>query len=207
MATDSPELNPLRAMLRVLTPDLRTEYAAALNRVVNATASAAESRVHDLLLVAQLLDEQPQPPESLPYFERREYDAQRIGRDSAAPSSSRLVKQYGSWARVCSAAFGLREDGRNVFGGSTLMPQPGRGQPRKFTPAECVASMRRCATTLGHIPSASEYQEWYLRVKRRARTEGTAIRVASVSVVIRELAPHATRGLRWKAAVDRVFGR
>jgi hypothetical protein len=205
MPTEFPELNPLRAMLRVLSPELRLDYAAALNRLVNAPASAAAGRIDDLLLVAQLLDQQPQPPESMPYIERREYDAQRIGLNSQAPSSSRLVKQYGSWARVCTAAFGLRADGRNVFGGSTLMPRSGRGQPRKFTPDECIASLRNCATILGHIPSASEYQAWYLRAKRRARATGRGVRIASVAVVIRELAPDERRGLRWRTALGTAF--
>jgi hypothetical protein len=208
MPPEAPELAPLRAMLAVLPKELREEFAMTLYRVVNAPPPAGKGRVLELHFLARLLDERPQPPETLPYVERTEYDARRRAEsESAAPSSSRLVKRYGSWQLACYAAFGIRDDGRRAFGEAPWLRRPiGEGKPKKFTTEECIAAVQECAVALGHVPSGKEFQQWQLAMKRSARALGRTARVASLRAVLRELAPARGQGLGWKAVVQTIFG-
>src|SRR4051812_709019 len=106
----NPDLAPLRAMLNRLNPASKQEFTRRLHARVHAPKAAAERRLADLGYLAGLLDERPQPPERLPYIERKIYDQRRPLEAPEAPLTARLTERYGSWERACYAAWGLLDD-------------------------------------------------------------------------------------------------
>jgi hypothetical protein len=178
--------------------------AQTLHQHVNASASAATSRIQELGFLAQLLEGIPQRPDRLPYVERQFYDERRSHESPASPSSASLVRRYGSWARAAHAAFGMLADGRNAMGGFPWpLAVPGKASPPKYTAEECLRSIQECAEAIGHVPSSAEYHRWQLAVKRIARTAGRTARLAPPSVIVRELAPDRNPGGGWSIALKR----
>ena len=201
------DLRPIRAMLALLAEADRETFARALHQHVHAPASAAERRVRELGFLAQLLDEQPQPPERLPFVERKHYDQRRKTEAPDAPTSAWLVERFGSWKRVCWAAWSLLPDGRKPMGG-TPHPRspPRRPRPAEYTVAEAINSVLACAAALGRTPSSRDYHRWSLSQKRRARETGHESRIARMSIVLRLLAPkNPPPRTKWKLARDRAL--
>src|SRR5439155_12421133 len=123
---------------------------------LNAPPSAAERRVKELHFLTRLLEEQPQPLNRLPYVPRKHYDERRATDAPEAPPSARLQERFGSWARACHAAWGLREDGRS-FGEEQPWPRPPRRR-KPFAIEDAKTSVRQCADAIGRIPSAYQYR-------------------------------------------------
>lgn len=65
--TSQPGIAPLLAMIRAISPRDKSEFVRALAARLNAPPTAAERRVRDLTLLANVLDEVPQVPGRLPY--------------------------------------------------------------------------------------------------------------------------------------------
>jgi hypothetical protein len=190
MTRPDNHLAPISAMIEVLDHERRETLAGALHQHVHAPPTAAERRVAFLGLLARLLNEHPQPPERIPYVERQQYDERRAAETSDAPSSERLVERFGSWKRVCWAAWLLQPDGRKATGGTPYSRlYPGRSRPPEYTVEECFASIRACADALGRAPSSADYHRWSLKKKRDARDAGQECRIVRMSIILRLLAP------------------
>lgn len=207
-------LAPIRAMVEVLDPGSREALARALHQHVHAPRSPVERRLAELGPLARLLDEQPQPPERLPYIQRKAYDQRRAQR-GAGPSSEWLTDRYGSWQRACWAAWTLLRDGRKPLGGPPYpRHHPNGKRPVTYTADECIVSVQACAAALGHPPSSSEYHRWSIERKRQAREAGQELRIARMSIVLRALAPEdapprekwLTARTRALAAADEIRG-
>lgn len=199
-----PSLVPLRAMIGCLSPPARKELARVLHAKLNRPVSPAERRVRELGLLARVLDEVPQPPERLPYVERKLYDARREETGRAALSSSTLADRFGSWKQACRAAWGLLRDGRSV-GDRDPWARPPRGAP--YTIEEARATLHECARALGRVPTSHEFHMWVMERRSRARQTGEAARVAHLSSVYRLIAPDRSDRNGWQLIVRRVFGR
>jgi len=191
-------------MIALLPPAAASEVRRALHAKLNAPPAAAELRVRELGFLMRLLEERPQYPERLPSMSRKLYDARRTQNPTAAPPSARLQERYGSWIRACYAAWGLLEDGRS-WGPGEPWSKPTR-HPRNYQLDEAIASVRHCADALGHIPSSSEYHEWILNRRRRARQMGQSTRpFVHYSSVMRLLAPDRFGGNGWRLVISRVL--
>ena len=174
-------------MLDVLEPDGREALARALHAQVHAPATAAERRWAELGLLARLLDEHPQKA-AVPYVKRQVYD--RAAEAAEAPPSERLVERFGSWRRVCWAAWGLLSDGRSAMGGLPYqLNRPDRRGYRPYTVEEALASVCACSEALRRLPSSSAYHKWAREKKQQARASGQESRVVRMSIVLRLLAP------------------
>lgn len=193
-------------MLRRVDPDGRERLARALHQQLNAPTSAAESRVAELGFLARLLEEELQPPDRLPYVDRKVYSERRPREAPAAPSAQWLCERFGSWRRACFAAWGLLEDGRRRSGTYEPRLAPGRGRPARFTAEESVDAVRECANALGYIPSSWDYHRWRLARVRRAKAHGRDLRLPHYNAVIRELAPERSKREGWGIVVEKVFG-
>ncbi len=191
-------------MLAVLDDDARETLARALHQHVHAPPSASERRVAELGFLSRLLNEQPQPPDRLPYIARKLYDERRERDAPDAPLSARLQEKFGSWPRACHGAWGLLEDGRS-WGPGEPWPRPPR-HPKDYTPEEAAASVRRCADVLRRIPSSTDYHKWCLNCRRRARDAGQSTRpYVHYASVLRLLAPDRSGGNGWRLIVQRVL--
>lgn len=193
------------AMTALLPPEAAAELGRALHAKLNAPPTAAERRVKGLGFLARLLAERPQYPEHLPYIPRNLYDLRRTANPSPVPSSARLQEHFGSWARACHAAWGLLEDGRS-WGQGEPWARPPRHR-KNYEAHEAEASVRMCTTALGRIPSSSEYHEWVINRRSRARDRGEStwpfVHHASV---LRLLAPDRVKGNGWRLVISRIFG-
>jgi hypothetical protein len=87
-------LAPLIAMVKLLRPEAIWELAHALHAKQNAPPTPAERRVKMLGLLMRVLEEQPQPPDRLPYVARKRYDAVRATNPSLGPPSAKLQEQF-----------------------------------------------------------------------------------------------------------------
>ena len=205
VAENGAHLAPIRAMLAVLDDDARETLARALHQHVHAPPSAAKRRVAELGFLARLLNEQPQPPDRLPYVSRKLYDQRRESGAPDAPLSARLQERFGSWQRACHAAWGLLSDGRS-WGPGEPWSRPPR-HPKNYTVDEVVASVRACAEAVGHIPSSGEFHWWVINRRARARQRGESTRpFAPYASVMRLVAPDRRGGNGWRLVVKRVFG-
>lgn len=190
-------------MIDKLPAESIEELARSLHARLNPPPSAAERRVRELGFLAQLLDELPQYPGQMPYVARRVYDERRKLNEPSAPPSARLQERFGSWARACNAAWGLRGDGRSI-GDRDAWARPRRGEPYRLDEAE--ASIRLCAAALGHVPSSKEYHQWVIARRARARTTGESVRIAHLSTVYRLIAPDRASRNGWRLVISRIFG-
>jgi hypothetical protein len=191
-------------MVKVLPPAATGELGQALHAKLNAPPTAAERRVNMLRLLAQMLDEQPQHPGNLPYIARQIYDQRRSQNPSLGPTSARLQREFGSWARACYAAWGLLDDGRHWGEGEPWARPPRQG--KGFTATEAITSIRTCAKTLGRVPSSYEYHTWVINRRARARRLGQSTRPFVLhQSVLRLLAPDRRGGNGWRLVVERVF--
>lgn len=204
-APRSDPLTPILAMIERLPAGAIDEVRRALRAKLNTPPTAAERRINELRFLAQLLDEQPQPPGRAPYVARKLYDKRRAAEGSEPPPSGRLQRRFGSWARACQAAWGLLEDGRWI-GDAQPWPRPARRR-KNYSVEEARASVRQCRERVGHIPSSSEYHEWIGTRRARARAEGHDIsQFVLVSTVYRLLAPDRANRNGWRLVTERVFG-
>lgn len=153
--------------------------------------------------MADLLDEHVQPPSRLPYVSRKLYDQRRPTQAPDAPLSARLQEKFGSWPRVCHAAWGLLEDGRSFGLGQRWARVP--PSPKRYDTKEAAASVRACAEAVGRITSSFEYHMWVIARRARARSAGETIRIATIGSVYRRLAPDRANGNGWRLVVARVF--
>lgn len=198
---------PLLAMIGFLTADQRRTLARCLHQQLNAPPGAEERRITELGFLSQLLNGVPQLPEQLPYFPRQEYGERRATEAPDAPAAAALVKKYGSWRRVCWAAWGVLPDGRKAIGSmASVQSFPGKPRPARYSIDECVQSVQACATAIGKIPSAGNYKDWQTSVKRRATDQGQSVRIAGSAAVLDRLAPDRVRGSGWRIVISRVFG-
>lgn len=204
---EPPLPRPMLAMIAYLSAEQRRKLARSLHQQVNAPPEAAARRIRELSFLGQLLNRVSQLPETLPYIARREYSERRMAEAPDAPSAAVLVKRYGSWRRACCAAWGLLPDGRKAMGSmAALQCIPGRPRPRRYSIDECVWSVRACAASIGRIPSSRDYHNWQASVRRRARDQGQAVRIATTTVVLDRPAPNRVRGSGWQIVVSKVFG-
>ena len=202
---DRDPLAPILAMIKRLPEDAIAEVRRSLHAKLNAPPTAAERRVEELSFLRRLLEEQPQAPDRLPYVARKVYDHRRTSEAADAPLSGRLQRKFGSWRRVCHAAWGLREDGRWI-GDAQPWPRPARRR-KNYSVEEARASVRRCRESIGHIPSSSEYHEWVGVRRARARAAGQDVSpYVLVSTVNRLLALDRTNRNGWRLVKERVFG-
>jgi hypothetical protein len=195
-------------MLVALDPPQLELLARKLHEKLHAPMPAAEQRWQELGLLVSVLDELPQPPEVLPYVQRKIYeDRRRLLRGAALPATE-LVRRHGSWKRACYAAWGLLPDGRNAFGGQPWHEsQKGKPVRPPFTEAECVRSLRQCAAAIAHVPTSREYFRWRQAHIRHARARGKHPRLATVRAILRKLAhDRLDRGEGWRFVVETVFG-
>jgi hypothetical protein len=196
-------LAPLLAMLRLLPTEAIEEVGRALHARLNAPPTAAERRVRDLAYLAELLDERPQFPDRPAYIPRKLYDERRAAEKPEAPPSARLQQRFGSWERACKAAWGLKPDGRSIGDG---YPWTSFGGGRMFTEEEARVSVRQFASKFGRAPSSTEYHQWVIACRARARSEGTDIRqFVNINAVYRLLAPDRRKRNGWRLVLARVF--
>jgi len=191
-------------MINKLPAEAVEELGRALHARLNAPPTAAERRVKELLFLTKLLEERPQPLNRLPYVLRKYYDERRTTDAPQAPTSGRLQQRFGSWARACHAAWGLREDGR-WFGDGQPWPRPTR-RPKPFSVEEAKASVRQCADSIGRVPSSYRYHMWVIARRARARAAGESVSLVHVSAVNRLLAPDRENRNGWRLVLQRVFG-
>lgn len=196
-------LAPVRAMIEALPAEAVEEVGRALHARLNAPITAAERRVKELLFLTRLLEEQPQPPDRLPYIPRKLYDQRRVTDAPDAPLSARLHERFGSWIRACHAAWGLRDDGRS-FGEAQPWPRTPRRR-NAYSVDEAKASVRQCADAIGHRPSSYEYHMWVMTRRARARAAGETVVIVHLSTVNRLLAPDRKDRNGWRLVEERVF--
>lgn len=202
VASSSPELLPVVAMLETLDALALAELERALRLRLTPAFTAAQRRVEELGFLARLLDELPAPTRSngIPQLHRAVYESRQPLEAPDAPTAKTLVAHHGSWQRVCRAAFGLLPDGRTRAKVSPWASAT-RGKPRtpKYTREHVRAAIRSCAEALGRLPDASAYQRWSTETKRLARERGAEIpRLPSLRVIYR----HYPKGEnRWRLAI------
>jgi hypothetical protein len=194
-------------MFRRLDPERRERFLRAVHQHLNAPEAASERRWRELGFLATLLDEVPQPPETLPYIERHVYEKRRPTEAPEAPRAAWLCERYGSWKRACYAAWGLLDDGSRRWGSYEPRLPPGHKRVTRYTTDECIRTVEECAKALGSIPSSWDFHRWTLARRRRAKAAGMPIRLAGYNAVLRQLAPERTHRDGWTIVVEKVFGR
>jgi hypothetical protein len=198
----NPVLAPVIAMLETLEPLALAELERALRLRLDPPETAAERRVAELGFLATLLAELPPAVglRALPQLERQVYVHRQPLEAPDAPDARRLVERYGSWLRVCRAAYGLLPDGR-TRGEAAPYSNQSRGRKRvsKYTREEVVEAIRQCANDLGRVPSSNGYQHWGFELKRAARQRGEKLpRIPDIKIVYR-FYPKGDN--RWRLAV------
>lgn len=192
-------------MLRTASEKTRREVHKLLAADLDGPPAAVEIRLATLGFLASLLIGEPERGCEFRDCERDEYD--RLRPDSA-PSSRRLVDIYGSWSRVCRAAYGLRADGTTEGPGK---PWPtgnrGKGERNDYTREEVIAAVKLCAKELrasGLVspPTSWQYDEWVRRHKLAAKTTGKKLRLPYANNVYRRVPKRLPGTTRWQMVLE-----
>jgi hypothetical protein len=176
----SRALEAALAMLNAASAATRREVHTLLSAVFHAPPTAAQLRVAELGFLGSLV---AGPVED--GFEFRECDRTHYDnvRPKSAPSSRRLVDTYGSWSRVCRAAYSLQRVGTSAGPGKPW-PTMNRNEPMgaHYTREEALAAVRLCAKELraaglAGVPTSRQYDEWVRRRKLQAKKRGQKLRL------------------------------
>jgi hypothetical protein len=96
------------------------------------------------------------------------------------PSTSTMVKRFGSWVRACIAA--------NVPYTKDLGGYGQANHRKEFiTRDECLAAIARCRDDLGKLPTAREYSSWLDEGQAGANEKSPRERGPSTSTVRKRL--------------------
>jgi hypothetical protein len=197
----SGRLTPLCAMLDELERSALAELERTLRAELAPCESPAERRWRRLGFLARLLEGKFPTLLGYPDIERKRYDELR---PEEAPRSARLVEEFGSWKKVCKAAYGLQPEGHVIYPGRPwVVTRPGAPKRPAYTWEEVFAAIKQCEKELGRgFPSSSMYQRWAWKKRRIARRAGSSLRIPDFTTVYRILRGRGWASIR-RAALDR----
>ena len=192
-APPSPRAAVVISMIDALPGRDRQQISQALHAQLNPGPSAVEQRVRELLPLAAMLDEQGQQDgialpvtrgratwrpteageaksiavERFPVVEQLLYDQRR---PAGAPSGEQLARRFGTWVLACRAVWGLQADGRySGLGRPWATGTRGKKRTARYTRAEALAAIRKCALAYGRRPTSNLYITWSAGRRAHAR--------------------------------------
>lgn len=192
------------SMLRAASASTRRDIHRLLAAQLCEPPPAAALRVRELGFLSSLLDDPQSDGCEFGTCERTYYDTVR---PRSAPSSRELVDRYGSWSRVCRAAYGIQADGTTVGPGKPWPTTNGSGSDwTEYSREEATAALRRCVAELRAAgvlttPTTSQYDEWVRRHKLQARRRGLKLRLPYARNIYRIFPQRRLSESRWGAVL------